>query len=160
LRWDELTPPEWHRHRDSKWTPELKTTGSVQPYEKEYFHGVRRLSIRTRHVRDANSASGSTGSIHVEVRDSGQGLDPGRADRLFETFYSTKASGMGVGLAVCRSIIEVHGARCRLARTSRVARCSGSRCRLRERADSPYVAASQRASFYVGYTGLYARSLI
>ncbi|APR38290.1 trifunctional serine/threonine-protein kinase/ATP-binding protein/sensor histidine kinase [Paraburkholderia sp. SOS3] len=300
LRWNELTPPEWHRHHDSKWTPELKTTGSVQPYEKEYFRkdgtrvpvlvgsttfdetrnqgvsfvldltetkraeealrimqtelahvnrvatigqltasiahevnqpiaatvanaeaalrwlnrqppnltevreatqrivkeghraadvigriralikkappqkdrlsindairdvlelvraetlkndvyvrielapglpaifgdrvqlqqvllnlivnaiesmsgmadGVRHLSICTRHVRDANSASASTGSIHVEVRDSGQGLDPARVDRLFETFYSTKASGMGMGLAICRSIIEVHG---------------------------------------------------
>jgi C4-dicarboxylate-specific signal transduction histidine kinase len=71
--------------------------------------GVRHLSICTRHVRDANSASASTGSIHVEVRDSGQGLDPARVDRLFETFYSTKASGMGMGLAICRSIIEVHG---------------------------------------------------
>jgi signal transduction histidine kinase len=58
-------------------------------------------------VRDASS--GGQGSILVEVRDSGQGLDPARVDRLFETFYSTKASGMGMGLAICRSIIEVHG---------------------------------------------------
>ncbi|QYD72811.1 AAA family ATPase [Paraburkholderia edwinii] len=68
---------------------------------------VRHLEISTRHVRDAGS--GGQGSIHVEVRDSGQGLDPARVDRLFETFYSTKASGMGMGLAICRSIIEVHG---------------------------------------------------
>jgi PAS domain S-box-containing protein len=70
--------------------------------------GVRHLSIGTRHVHDANTGPGP-GSIHVEVRDSGQGLDPTRVDRLFETFYSTKASGMGMGLAICRSIIEVHG---------------------------------------------------
>jgi signal transduction histidine kinase len=72
--------------------------------------GVRHLSISTRHVHDASTgASKGLGSIHVEVRDSGQGLDPARVDRLFETFYSTKASGMGMGLAISRSIIEVHG---------------------------------------------------
>jgi len=68
---------------------------------------VRHLKISTRYVHDPDS--GGQDSIHVEVRDSGQGLDPARVDRLFETFYSTKASGMGMGLAICRSIIEVHG---------------------------------------------------
>jgi len=37
LRWTELTPPEWRDHHERRWTPELKMTGSVQPYEKEYF---------------------------------------------------------------------------------------------------------------------------
>ena len=37
LRWTELTPPEWRDLHDRWWTPELKMTGSVQPYEKEYF---------------------------------------------------------------------------------------------------------------------------
>jgi PAS domain S-box-containing protein len=64
--------------------------------------GVRQLSISTREADDA-------GSVLVEVRDSGQGLDPARVDRLFETFYSTKTSGMGMGLAICRSIVEAHG---------------------------------------------------
>jgi len=47
--------------------------------------------------------------VLVEVRDSGEGLDPASADRLFEPFYSTKAEGIGMGLAICRSIIEAHG---------------------------------------------------
>ena len=37
LRWTDLTPPEWHRRHEQVWTPELRMTGTVQPYEKEYF---------------------------------------------------------------------------------------------------------------------------
>jgi C4-dicarboxylate-specific signal transduction histidine kinase len=43
------------------------------------------------------------------VRDSGPGLDLKSVDRLFETFSTTKLQGMGIGLAICRSIIEAHG---------------------------------------------------
>jgi PAS domain S-box-containing protein len=37
LRWTDLTPPEWHTRHEQVWTPEIKLTGSLQPYEKEYF---------------------------------------------------------------------------------------------------------------------------
>ncbi|WP_246258139.1 ATP-binding protein, partial [Pararobbsia alpina] len=47
----------------------------------------------------------------VEVADTGTGLDPGYVGRLFESFYTTKAEGMGVGLAISRSIVEAHGGR-------------------------------------------------
>jgi signal transduction histidine kinase len=45
----------------------------------------------------------------VVVRDSGPGLDLKSIDRVFEAFYTTKPSGMGMGLSICRSIIEAHG---------------------------------------------------
>jgi signal transduction histidine kinase len=52
----------------------------------------------------------SNGAL-VAVRDSGLGLDPASLEHLFDAFYTTKPSGMGMGLSICRSIIEAHGGR-------------------------------------------------
>jgi PAS domain S-box-containing protein len=49
--------------------------------------------------------------VFVAVRDSGPGLAPAALDRLFEAFYTTKPAGLGMGLSICRSIIEAHGGR-------------------------------------------------
>jgi FixJ family two-component response regulator len=47
--------------------------------------------------------------VLVAVRDSGSGVDPEHLERVFESFYTTKPSGMGLGLSICRSIIDAHG---------------------------------------------------
>ena len=65
--------------------------------------GARELLICT-------EKSDSNGAL-VAVRDSGPGLDLKSVDRLFEAFYTTKVQGMGIGLAICRSIIQAHGGR-------------------------------------------------
>ncbi|TWC01178.1 PAS domain S-box-containing protein [Bradyrhizobium macuxiense] len=64
----------------------------------------RELVIRTRHDDDA-------GQILVTVTDCGVGVATGNADRLFDAFYTTKTSGMGMGLSICRSIVEAHQGR-------------------------------------------------
>jgi C4-dicarboxylate-specific signal transduction histidine kinase len=53
----------------------------------------------------------SEGGVRVGVRDTGPGLSPESLSRLFESFYTTKPEGMGMGLSICRSIIEAHGGR-------------------------------------------------
>ena len=65
--------------------------------------GARKLWISTE-INPSNSAL-------VAVRDSGPGLDPASLGRLFDAFYTTKTSGMGMGLSICRSIIEAHEGR-------------------------------------------------
>jgi C4-dicarboxylate-specific signal transduction histidine kinase len=58
-----------------------------------------------------SSAGNTPDSVLVEVRDSGPGLTPESFDRLFQAFHTTKPDGMGMGLSICRSIIEAHGGR-------------------------------------------------
>jgi signal transduction histidine kinase/GAF domain-containing protein len=50
-------------------------------------------------------------AVRLEVRDSGTGIDPAAVEKLFEPFYTTKANGMGIGLSICRSIMETHKGR-------------------------------------------------
>jgi signal transduction histidine kinase len=49
------------------------------------------------------------GKVRVLVRDSGPGLSTAERNRVFDAFYTTKARGMGMGLAICRSIVDAHG---------------------------------------------------
>jgi PAS domain S-box-containing protein len=51
------------------------------------------------------------GGVLVAVRDSGPGIDPEHLDRVFDAFYTTKSNGVGMGLSICRSIIDAHGGR-------------------------------------------------
>jgi C4-dicarboxylate-specific signal transduction histidine kinase len=69
----------------------------------EMGEGSRELLIST--------AKTDSEGVLVAVRDSGPGLAPERVDRLFESFYTTKPNGLGMGLSICRSIIEAHHGR-------------------------------------------------
>ena len=58
--------------------------------------------------------------LRLSVRDAGIGLDPADRDRIFDAFYSTKPAGMGMGLAISRSLVEAHGRPLRCARNEDV----------------------------------------
>lgn len=60
----------------------------------------RRLTIETRALES---------SLEVEVSDTGKGIDPSVQERLFQPFTSSKPSGMGLGLAICKTLVEAHG---------------------------------------------------
>jgi C4-dicarboxylate-specific signal transduction histidine kinase len=64
-------------------------------------------------TRELRISTGQTtsGDILVAVQDSGPGLDAQSLDHLFDAFYSTKPRGLGIGLSICRAIIEAHGGR-------------------------------------------------
>jgi two-component system sensor kinase FixL len=64
---------------------------------------AKRLVIR--------SSAGKAGTVRVSVSDSGLGLDPGIAEKLFHPFMSTKPSGIGLGLSICHTIVNAHGGR-------------------------------------------------
>jgi signal transduction histidine kinase len=63
--------------------------------------GRRELIVRAEKKGDSQ--------IQVSVEDSGPGISPEVAARMFDPFFSTKAQGTGMGLAICRSIVEAHG---------------------------------------------------
>jgi signal transduction histidine kinase len=63
--------------------------------------GLRELLI--------TASKAESGGVLVLVQDSGPGLPPAAVERAFDAFYTTKPGGLGLGLSICRSIIEAHG---------------------------------------------------
>jgi C4-dicarboxylate-specific signal transduction histidine kinase len=64
-------------------------------------HGPRELSISTLRIQ--------TNGVLVAVRDTRPGVDVEHLAHVFDAFYATKSSGVGMGLSICRSIIDAHG---------------------------------------------------
>jgi PAS domain S-box-containing protein len=75
--------------------------------------GPRELLVSTERLTNSgdDSSTAESGYVLVAVRDSGPGLHPDSLSQLFTAFYTTKPTGLGMGLAVSRSIIESHGGR-------------------------------------------------
>src|SRR5262245_38295823 len=71
----------------------------------EWSESNRQLTLRT--------ADDGKGNIEVAVEDSGPGIPPERLPRLFDSFFTTKMHGMGLGHSIVRSIVEAHGGQIR-----------------------------------------------
>ena len=77
------------------------------------MNGLEAMSTITDRARELVITSGNTDQrcVEVAIRDSGIGLDPDQSNRIFDAFYTTKSTGMGMGLSICRSILHAHGGR-------------------------------------------------
>ncbi|HUB47472.1 MAG TPA: AAA family ATPase [Acetobacteraceae bacterium] len=77
------------------------------------LNAIEAMSEVSEETRDLliSTAAAEPNGVLVALRDSGPGLDPETANHLFEGFYTTKPDGLGMGLPICRSIIEAHGGR-------------------------------------------------
>ncbi len=65
-------------------------------------------SNRARILR-VNTAIHDRADVLLSIQDSGTGIDPKQVNRIFESFFTSKSEGMGIGLSICRSIVEAHG---------------------------------------------------
>jgi signal transduction histidine kinase len=71
---------------------------------------MERSGNRTRHLR-IQTEPGKDGSIAVKIVDSGQPVDPEVIEKMFQPFFTSKPDGMGMGLSICKTIVEAHGGR-------------------------------------------------
>jgi C4-dicarboxylate-specific signal transduction histidine kinase len=77
------------------------------------MNGIEAMQLVTDRPRELvlRSHQDEARQVLITVRDSGVGLSAENADRLFNAFFTTKSDGLGIGLSICRSIIEAHGGR-------------------------------------------------
>jgi C4-dicarboxylate-specific signal transduction histidine kinase len=77
------------------------------------MNAIEAMDLVTDRQRVLNVTSGfhNSDDVRITIEDSGPGMNSDEVDRIFEPFYTTKSHGMGLGLSICRSIIETHGGR-------------------------------------------------
>jgi PAS domain S-box-containing protein len=84
----------------------------MQVFLNLLMNGIEAMdSINGERVLRVKSQVGDSDQVVVDVIDSGVGIDPENIERIFDTFFTTKSQGMGMGLSICRSIIEAHNGR-------------------------------------------------
>lgn len=73
--------------------------------------GILKISVRT---LNRNTGSVPSEEIEIKIQDNGKGISPNQLEQVFKPFYTTKTNGLGLGLAICREIMEQHGGKLEL----------------------------------------------
>jgi C4-dicarboxylate-specific signal transduction histidine kinase len=95
--------------------PILGDRGQVQQVILNLIvNGIEAMAANTHHPRvlRISSRRAGPGDILIAVADTVTGLETTKVDRIFDAFFTTKPEGMGMGLSICRSIVEAHGGAC------------------------------------------------
>ncbi len=74
-------------------------------------NAIQAMSASPHKVLTITTAPDKAGCARITVADTGSGIDPDIRNRLFDAFTTTKEDGMGLGLSICRTIVEAHGGR-------------------------------------------------
>ena len=104
---------------------EPRTMGDQAQLEQVFLNlvmnAVEAMSCSTDSVRvlQVNTSASEIDGVLISIADSGPGIDAENLDKMFESFFTTKPNGMGMGLSICRSIIESHGGRLWVTRKDR-----------------------------------------
>jgi len=96
-------------------TPIMPVTGNRVQLQQVLYNLVSNAIEAMESVADrtmlVKSEHKNSGQVRVTIEDSGTGIEPQHIDKIFDPFFTTKGDGMGMGLSICRSIIEAHGGR-------------------------------------------------
>jgi signal transduction histidine kinase len=125
-----LTSREAHRHGILVQTsfadvPKPRALGDLPQLEQVFLNLVMNaieamgVSTEAPRILELTTAVGDAGEVLITVADTGPGVEGDGLEKMFDAFYTTKPQGMGMGLSICRSIVESHGGRLWASRRSR-----------------------------------------
>lgn len=90
------------------WGDRVQLEGLAVNLIANAVEAMRTVDDRDRELR-ISTQSMADGHVLVTVEDAGTGIDPAKIDRIFDPYFTTKSEGLGLGLSICRSIVEEHG---------------------------------------------------